>query len=167
VGAPAFGQPEQVGVEERLGRLSRGGHVEAEVGADRSHPEALPVDRDDQVALAPAQVGHGDVAVVRDGRQRVVLLEEVLASRPQGVGEVGGAGAGQRRPAAPPLYPGDPPAQQVAGQPRPLAQVRRREPAEGVGDEESVDAGVLDPVGDQRDAVAVLLHGDDRAHEPR
>ena len=96
----ALGQAEQVGVEQRFGGLARAGHLQPEVGADRPDAEALPVDRQHQVALAAAQVRGGHVAVVRDERERVVLLEEVLAARPQAVGQVGGAGAREGRPAA-------------------------------------------------------------------
>ena len=75
-----LGQADQVGVEEGFGGLAGAGHVQPEVGTDRPDPEALPVDGQDQVALTAAEVGRGHVAVVRDEREGVVLLEEVLAT---------------------------------------------------------------------------------------
>ena len=95
--------------------------------------------------------------MLRHLRQGVDGVEEHLAPAPEVVGDVGGRGPGEGRPAAAARDPVHPVAELVARQPRPVAQVGAGEPAQGVGGEQAAVGGVLDPVLHQGDPLDVLL----------
>ena len=103
-----------------------------------------------------------------DLRQRVAAVEPGLAVPPEVVGDVGHGRAGEGAPSAASVDQRQPGAELVAGEPRVLAQVDRREATEAGGQPEPGRVVVLDALVDERDALVVLLDPyDARLAQPR